>query len=95
MFEAKIMLYSIFGQNNILFSSIFNNGFDKHIQLLAVVKDGIIFYGSVFDSNSKTKKKAAWLNKEADKFEKKLSKRNEEYGVDMDVSGLRVNFNPG
>ena len=49
IFQVKIVVYSIFEKNSVLFSSIFNSQYKKKIQLIAVVENEEIFYGAVFD----------------------------------------------
>jgi len=51
MFEVKIVLYSVFSKNNLLYSTIFNNSKEKKIELLAVVQSDEIFYGAVFQKD--------------------------------------------
>jgi hypothetical protein len=48
MFEVKIVVYSIFDQNNVMFSSIFNSKFKKKIEIIGVVENEEVFYGSLF-----------------------------------------------
>lgn len=51
LFHVKIVLYSIFDRNHVLFSSVFNNQYLKKIEMIAVVENDNIYYGTVFQKD--------------------------------------------
>jgi hypothetical protein len=51
LFEMGVVLHSIFDKNNVLFSSMFNDGFSRKCQFVAFQVAGETSYGAVFEIN--------------------------------------------